>query len=128
MRFSTLFLPILILILYSSCGKNYQLEGIRLSTTPVLQIQNLFGVIAHPTLRIRSQPSEEGEIVTVLVRGTIVEIELMDQRDMIIDGQEGRWMKIRYQGRRGWAFGGFVQVFDSLEKARRGVQALFLTE
>lgn len=120
-RFLGYFLSVVFVL---SCSESDGFHGVELSPTPVSEVQNLYGVITLPTLRLREAPNSESSIVTVLVRGTIVEIETIDPRDLNIEGTEGRWMKLRYKGRRGWGFGGYIKLYESLEAARKGVENL----
>ena len=115
---------IFLILTIMACGKGDGFQDIELKPTPVSQIQNLYGVVTLPTLRLRDEPNSESEMITVLFRGTIVEVDSIDQRDVIIDGTEGRWLKLRYKGRHGWGFGGYIELYESLDAARRGVEKL----
>jgi uncharacterized protein YraI len=60
-------------------------------------------------LRMRSQPDISSGIVGSIPNGSTLEIIGEDSKDATVDGQTGRWMKVRFNGAEGWAWSGFLQ-------------------
>jgi hypothetical protein len=52
-----------------------------------------------------------------------VEIVTSSSNEETIEGKTDRWYQIQYQGRRGWVFGSYLKIFDSLDKARNAAKA-----
>jgi uncharacterized protein YgiM (DUF1202 family) len=61
--------------------------------------------------------------VTMLRSGSIVEIVTSSSNEETLEGKTERWYQIQYQGRRGWVFGSYLKIFDSLDKARSAAKA-----
>lgn len=104
------------------CSGPSQYVGLKLPPTPVLTIQTYFGVVDSPYLRVRTDPLPTANEVTRLRSGAIVEIVTSSSIEETIEGRTDRWYQIQYQGRRGWVFGSYLKVFDSLDKARNAAK------
>lgn len=116
----TLWVVSLFLIGCSGAG---QYAGLKLPPTPVLTIQAYYGVVNFAYIRVRSEPLPDAGLVTMLRAGSIVEIVTSSSTEETIEGKTDRWYQIQYQGRRGWVFGSYLQIFDSLDKARNAAKA-----
>ena len=117
------FFGIVALVVLTSCTNNDKYEGFVLPPTPVLTIQTYFGVVDFVLVRVRQQPVADSELVTMLRAGTIVEIVSSSSNEETIEGKTNRWYQIQFQGRRGWVFGSYIKLFDSLDKARNAAKA-----
>jgi len=60
-------------------------------------------------LRLRSEPSDTSTILTQIPNGSEVKIIAEDNKDVIVSGEKGKWLKIEYNGTVGWAWGGFIK-------------------
>ena len=109
--------------LMAGCSGSNPYAGLILPPTPVLSIQTFYGVVDYPLLRVRSDPVSDAGLVTMLRSGAIVEIVTSSSNEETIEGKTNRWFQIQYQGRRGWVFGSYIKVFDSLDKARNAAKA-----
>ena len=107
-----------------SCQASTPYDDLKLPATPVLNIQTYYGVIQSQYLRIRNAAKQESSATSQLRRGSIVEILSSSATEEVVEGNKGRWYQIQYQGRRGWVFGSYIQIFDSLDKARNAVKNL----
>jgi uncharacterized protein YgiM (DUF1202 family) len=58
----------------------------------------------------------------MLRAGSIVEIVTSSSNEETIEGKTNRWYQIQFQGRRGWVFGSYLKIFDSLDKARNAAK------
>lgn len=67
-------------------------------------------ITAEKGLRMREAPSETAKIITLVPQGTEVTFIGEDDREMTIGGAKGKWTKVSWQGREGWAFGGFLST------------------
>lgn len=114
---------LLLTSLLASCGQKETYEGLKLPATPVLTIQTYWAVVDFAYLRVRSEPDNASELITMLRTGTIIEILSSTANEETIEGKTGRWYQVQYQGRRGWVFGPYIKIFDSIEKARNAAKA-----
>jgi hypothetical protein len=119
-----LVLGFLLLFSLISCDQDQPLESLNLFPTPVTKLKQTYAVVMIPILGVLQGPNEEAPLSTILYRGTIVEVESVAPQREIVKGNVGRWILIRYQGRRGWVFSPSVELFDELYLARRRVQSL----
>ena len=116
--------PVLLAVLaLAGCSGPSQYAGLKLPPTPVLTIQTYYGVVDSPYLRVRTDPLPNAAEATRLRSGAIVEIVTSSSNEETIEGKTDRWYQIQYQGRRGWVFGSYLKVFDSLDKARNAAKA-----
>ena len=106
----------------SSCGSHSPYEGLKLPPTPVLTVQTYYGVVDFAYIRVRDDARSDGALVTMLRGGTIVEIVTSSSNEETIEGKTNRWYQISFQGRRGWVFGSYLKIFDSLDKARNAAK------
>jgi len=109
-------------LLVASCSPTDKYEGFVLPPTPVLTIQTFYGVVDFVLIRVRDKPLSEANLVTMLRAGTIVEIVTSSSNEETIEGKTDRWYQIQFQGRRGWVFGSYLKIFDSLDKARNAAK------
>lgn len=107
-------LPILLLfvLLLFSCKEKTELT-IELPSTPVLTVGSTWGVVTSNYLRMRAQPTEEAEVLDGLTRGTVVEVLEATDRPETVEGETGFWYRVNLEGLRGWAFGAYLETFDS---------------
>jgi len=110
-------------LLLAGCSGSSPYHGLKLPPTPVLTIQALYGVVDFAYIRVRSEPTSDASLVTMLRSGSIVEIVTSSSSEETIEGKTDRWYQIEYQGRRGWVFGSYLKIFDSLDKARNAAKA-----
>ena len=66
-------------------------------------------VTAKNGLFLRKSPSVEGERILLLPSGVDTLVQSCDGPIQSIDGLQARWCFIEYQGRTGWAFGGYLE-------------------
>lgn len=112
-----------VFLLFISCSGSSPYAGLKLPPTPVLTIQTYYGVVNFAYIRVRNEPLPDAALVTMLRAGSIVEIVTSSSNEETIEGKTDRWYQIQYQGRRGWVFGSYLQIFDSLDKARNAAKA-----
>jgi hypothetical protein len=60
-------------------------------------------------LRMRAMPDIGSGVIGTIPNGTTIEILGEDDKTTTIDGQSGKWMKVRYNNQEGWAWSGFLQ-------------------
>ncbi|NNM67676.1 MAG: SH3 domain-containing protein [Spirochaetales bacterium] len=109
-------------ILFVSCNPNDQYKGLVLPPTPILTVQNSYGVVNFAYIRVRQEPQLDSRLVTMLRGGSIVEIVTSTNNEEMIEGKKNRWYEIQYEGRLGWVFGSYLKIYDSLDKARNAAQ------
>jgi hypothetical protein len=116
-------IPAVAALFLVSCTGQSQYVGLKLPPTPVLTIQTFYGVVDFAYIRVRTDPLPDAGLVTMLRSGAIVEIVTSSSSEETIEGKTDRWYQIQYQGRRGWVFGSYLKIFDSLDKARNAAKA-----
>ena len=109
-------------ILFVSCNPNDKYKGLILPPTPILTVQNSYGVVNFAYIRVRQEPQLDSRLVTMLRGGSIVEIVTSTNNEETIEGKKNRWYEIQYEGRLGWVFGSYLKIYDSLDKARNAAQ------
>jgi len=110
-------------LILAGCSGSNPYSGLKLPPTPVLTIQTFYGVVDFAYIRVRNEPLPDSALVTMLRSGSIVEIVTSSSSEETIEGKTDRWYQIQFQGRRGWVFGSYLKIFDSLDKARNAAKA-----
>ena len=118
-----LFWAVVAVVVVAGCSGSNPYAGLKLPPTPVLTIQTYYGVVDFAYIRVRNEPLPDAALVTMLRSGSIVEIVTSSSNEETIEGKSDRWYQIQYQGRRGWVFGSYLKIFDSLDKARNAAKA-----
>lgn len=80
-------------------------------------IQNLNPHIRYGTIKtlqgsnlnIRSDPSDKATIINKAPNGEKVKILGEDDKRVTVNGEKGKWLKIEYGGKIGWAWGNFIE-------------------
>jgi hypothetical protein len=85
--------------------------------TPVLTIRSAWAVVKSPYLRIREEASNKGQVLSHARMGTIVEVIAKSDTEETVENETSFWYRINYDGLKGWAFGSYLEVFDSRTKA-----------
>ncbi len=65
-------------------------------------------VSAIPSLRLRDNPSQDGEKIGSLPYGSKVRILQITGGELVIEGERGYWTEIMFEELSGWVFGGFL--------------------
>jgi hypothetical protein len=112
-----------LVLFLTGCNFTQPYAGLKLPPTPVLTIQTYYGVVDFAYIRVRTEPLPDAPLVTMLRAGAILEIVSSSSNEETIEGKSDRWYQVQYQGRRGWVFGSYIKVFDSLDKARNAAKA-----
>ena len=60
-------------------------------------------------LRMRAMPDIASGVIGTIPNGSTIEILGEDDKVTTVDGQSGKWMKVRYNNQEGWAWSGFLQ-------------------
>ena len=106
------------------CRPDDENASIDLPSTPVLSVQSSWAVITSSHLRLRELPSLSARPLTTLWRGNVLEVVSKQNRKESVDGLSDFWYQISYDGLGGWVFGGYLELFDSAERARDAARAL----
>lgn len=78
------------------------------------EIIDMSYVIAKSGLRMRSEPSIKGDVVTKIPFNSKVGVIEETGDEFEADGELGRWTKVTWQNNLGWVFGGFLGEGSSL--------------
>lgn len=61
-------------------------------------------------LNLRSQPNLSSSIVIKIPDSSAVKILYYDEEVLVLDGETGKWCKIKYADQEGWVWGNYLQV------------------
>jgi hypothetical protein len=116
------FLVIIILFLFISCGKsdnsNNKFE-INLPQTQTPLDFNQWGVTKYASLKLRTEPLEEADVINHLPLGAIVEIIKKDKELKNFENVSDYWYYIDYKSENGWIFGSYLEIFNGYEEAEK---------
>lgn len=118
------FWSFLAVLFVTGCQPQKIPDGLVLPPTHLKTLQTSWAVIDFPLLNIRKEPHRTSDQVTMLRVGTIVEILSSTADFDEIDEKKDRWYQIQHLGMRGWVFGAYVKIYDTLDKARDSARAL----
>lgn len=106
------------------CQKEQGLTTIDLPPTPLLSMRESWGVITSSHLRMRTAPEPQAEVMTTFWNRREVVLEILSQSTAKanIEGREGYWYQVSYDGLIGWVFGGYVELHDTREEALRAAR------
>lgn len=99
-----------------SCKKK-ELETIVLPPTSVLTVRTNWGVVTSNFLRLRERPSRESTVLIGIPKGIIVEILSNTETPETIEEETAFWYRVNFDGRFGWVFGAYLEVFGSKKDA-----------
>ena len=91
-------------------------------------------VIATSGLKLRMEPNMESGTLTIMPFGAEVTLLEFEPNEHItrVDWIDGKWMKVEYNGRVGWAFDGFLTILNvpshELEKCYEDLDLAFPLE
>lgn len=110
-------LPALILSLaiLPSCGERS--KGPELPANPVLGIESRWGAVNAAYVRVKSRPSSRAEDLAYLRRAEVVEVASRAAGKDCLPEETGFWFGIGSGSSIGWVFSGYLDVYDSREKA-----------
>ncbi len=115
--------------------KNYILYIIMLSTMLLMSLHAGCGnstfnqkrwVTAREGLHLRSEPSLDGTITGLMPHGTRVSVkEKSDHTSRVFDKDssttlEDHWYRVSYNGKKGWAYGGYLRSRDDFLRQKHG--------
>jgi len=66
-------------------------------------------IIDGSTLNMRNEPSLTADVVMRIPASSEVEIMFYDTETYYLNGQSGRWCRIRYASTEGWVWGNFIR-------------------
>ncbi len=115
---------IFLLVLAASCAKEEPVTSINLPPTPILSMREKWGVITSSHLRLRSAPDAGSDVVTTFWNRRDVVLEVLSQsgRKLEVEGREGYWYQVSYDGLIGWVFGAYVEMYSTKEQALRAAR------
>ncbi len=85
-------------------------QALALPPTPVLAMSTRWAVVQAAVLRLRDEPTLNGQVLSWLPEGTRVEVLMRTPDTVDVDGQTDHWYQVNHNGVRGWTFGAFITV------------------
>jgi Bacterial SH3 domain len=95
---------ILGIFLLSSCGKTQELT--RISRTNAYELFREVNALGG--LNMRATPDKQGKRVTVIPENEFVQVLSQVDKEEQVDGNTGRWVRVRYLTNEGWVFDHFL--------------------
>lgn len=89
-----LFLSVIIGVLFIQCARSEKPETMY--------------VAANGGLRMRQKPNTTAKRVAIIPDGAKVILQEDYGEEIELSGRKGKWVKVEYNGVRGWVFGGFL--------------------
>ena len=62
------------------------------------------------SLNLRSQPNLSSEVVIKIPDSSAVKILYFDEEVLVLDGETGKWCKIKYADKEGWVWGNYLEI------------------
>lgn len=93
-------------------------KGPELPPNPVLGIESRWGAVGSAYVRVKSKPSSFADDIAYLRKAEIVEVVSRDIGKDCLDEETGYWFGLKAGDRIGWVYSGYLEVYDSREKAR----------
>lgn len=62
------------------------------------------------SLNLRSQPNLSSEVVIKIPDSSAVKILYFDEEVLVLDGEAGKWCKIKYADKEGWVWGNYLEL------------------
>lgn len=91
------------------------------------QITKLYAVNSFEGLRVRNAPSLDAEKIGLLEYQETVNVLLIDNKDVVIDGITSKWYKIKSEKYEGYVFGGYLTpiccVREFIEKRNNNIDS-----
>ncbi len=92
----------------AACQAPQVRPALDLPPTPVLAMSTRWAVVHAEVLRLRSEPTLNGQVLSWLPEGTRVEVLMRAPEAVEVDGQTDYWYQVNHNGVRGWTFGAFI--------------------
>jgi len=62
------------------------------------------------SLNLRSQPNLSSDVVIKIPDSSAVKILYFDEEVLVLDGETGKWCKIKYADKEGWVWGNYLEL------------------
>jgi hypothetical protein len=62
------------------------------------------------SLNLRSQPNLSSDVVIKIPDSSAVKILYFDEEVLVLDGETGKWCKIKYADKEGWVWGNYLEI------------------
>lgn len=62
------------------------------------------------SLNLRSEPNLSSEVVIKIPDSSAVKILYFDEEVLVLDGETGKWCKIKYADKEGWVWGNYLEI------------------
>ncbi|MDF1696053.1 MAG: SH3 domain-containing protein [Saprospiraceae bacterium] len=64
------------------------------------------------SLNLRSEPNLASDVVIKIPDSSAVKILYFDEEILVLEGQTGKWCKIKYADKEGWVWGNYLEMVD----------------
>jgi hypothetical protein len=108
----------------ASCRRAARSDRVNFPPTPILTIRSAWAAVKSPYLRVREEPSNQGQVISHIRMGTVVEVVARSDKEDTVENETAFWLRINCDGLKGWAFGSYLEVFDSRADAEKFASAL----
>lgn len=64
------------------------------------------------SLNLRSEPNLSSDVVIKIPDSSAVKILYYDEEVLVLDGETGKWCKVKYADKEGWVWGNYLEMVD----------------
>lgn len=64
------------------------------------------------SLNLRAMPNLSSEVVIQIPDSSAVKVLYFDEEELILEGETGKWCKIKYADKEGWVWGNYLDLED----------------
>lgn len=64
------------------------------------------------SLNLRASSNIASNVVVKIPDSSIVEVIYFDEEVLVLEGEPGKWCKVRYADKEGWVWGNYVELLD----------------
>ena len=62
------------------------------------------------SLNLRAEPNLSSDVVIKIPDSSAVEILYYDEEILVLDGETGKWCKVKYADKEGWVWGNYLEI------------------
>lgn len=89
-----------------------------------IYVQSQYGLVKEAYVRVKDAPSSKAADADYLKRGELIEILGSQRGKECIEAETGLWYRVKTTRGLAWVFSGYVDAYDSPERARLAADKL----
>ncbi len=85
----------------------------------------MWGVTLYSSLKLREEKGRDSGVITYLKNGVILKILIKDMQISEFENMLDYWYFVDYRGEKGWLFGSYILLYNTLEEAEKACRERF---